>query len=640
MRMTLESSVVLAASAVLLACTPEPEASAPQDASVDTIGDVAPPNDAVAPLETSDVGPDVTQPAGHTCPGGTARGAEGRCRPAQPANRATLTQCADPVLTGTVRHVQAGATGTPDGSKEKPFPTLAEGLAGATPGTTVLLHPGTYAGGATIPTGVALVGRCAAEVTIEGPIGGAAVRTKDTHGVRIEGLRVRAAAVGLQLLGATEVIVRRVRIESTQRGVDLLATSALLESSHVTDTKSDPANPTTLTPGYGVDAHDQSLVVLSAVTIEGAEAAGLTASESDITLAEGTRVRKNRNRNVALQAGTVALVEKAEIDEALPDASGRATGLLALTAGALWVTDTTFKDNAEAAIVLDGGVAAATVQDVTITGGQEGIRVQQRTAKSLVTGATLTAQRGGGLIVVSASATLGPKNTITGTLHLPNGQLGDAIHVVDADDVLVLGNTIIGPEGNGIQVSGSVATLETNAIDDAGEAAVWSQQQSRVTVTGNVVRNATEYGIALVTGTQGKLTGNSIAGVRPGKKSEQDAILVAAGAAALISKNQLPVRTGIKPVAARSAFLIDDPAIPATSTFLGLPAGTAVSIAENVVKLATYGVVTQGLAKRELVGVVAGNDFSGAATATATNLGLAVQKAPTQVAVTVDFGAQ
>jgi hypothetical protein len=64
----------------------------------------------------------------------------------------------DVLAPAVVLHVDAAAVGVPDGSAERPFPTIEEALAQAGSGTQILVAPGQYRQELTIPAGVRLTG--------------------------------------------------------------------------------------------------------------------------------------------------------------------------------------------------------------------------------------------------------------------------------------------------------------------------------------------------------------------------------------------------------------------------------------------------------------------------------------------------
>jgi hypothetical protein len=69
----------------------------------------------------------------------------------------------DSLAPAVVLHVDAAAVEVPDGSAERPFPTIGEALARARSGAHILVAPGQYRQELTIPAGVSLTGRPAPE---------------------------------------------------------------------------------------------------------------------------------------------------------------------------------------------------------------------------------------------------------------------------------------------------------------------------------------------------------------------------------------------------------------------------------------------------------------------------------------------
>ena len=597
-----------------------PEAA---DAASDTL-DAAPPDTA-------------SPPPGRACPAGSSR-TGAHCRPDRSAKRADLDRCEWPKDPGTVLHVEQGATAAgADGSEARPYATLGAAIAQAGYGTTLLMHAGTYDGGIVLPAGVALVGRCAAEVTISGPVDGVAVKVKDVAGVRIEGVTLSGAAVGLLASGAADATIRRVRAAGNQRGIDLRASTALVEASEVSDTAPNPGPDAPIVPGRGIWIGDQSSVVLSAVTVEGSTSTGVTADYSEASLVGGCVVRKNGESNVKIQAGSAGLVEDADVSEAI-DSAGGGVGILVIDAGEVVVRKTKLIGNHRTGIAVEGGELVV-VEDSEIRGGVEGIRLQHRTADTQISKSTLANQVGAGMIALSSLATVGPGNVLQDIAYDPKHYYGDAIQVGASSTVAITANTFLRVAGDGVQVSSSSATIQDNEIEDTGEGGIYVQTASTATVSGNQLRRTTGYGVAVLKGGQARIVGNTFDGVRPGPAGVREGVLVA-GAAALLEQNLYPEPSGIEPSPARAAFLVDGPLAPSSTAFLGLEAGVAVAFFKNVVTSATYGIATQGLAAPGLVVVGDDNDLTGATTKdVAQDLGLSAQTEPKAAFGAVDFGA-
>jgi hypothetical protein len=109
-------------------------------------------------------------------------------------------------------------------AKDLPFKpgkkSLAQVVAEAKAGTTVVLPAGTFPGGLTLPAGVSLRGAGYARTTLDAGSSPAGVAVKGTRGHRIEDLTIRTkGSSGLTAEKAGDVQVRRVRILGGALGV-------------------------------------------------------------------------------------------------------------------------------------------------------------------------------------------------------------------------------------------------------------------------------------------------------------------------------------------------------------------------------------------------------------------------------------
>jgi hypothetical protein len=140
--------------------------------------------------------------------------------------------------TGAIHHVLASATPGGDGSQDTPFATIAEALAVATAGSTILVGAGTYDEPVYLPPGVVLLGVCATETVLtsttptgfaRGVINGADATVRN---VRIEApLRTAIVATPGGTLRVSNVIVRNATGAAflVGEGASLLAETILVD---------------------------------------------------------------------------------------------------------------------------------------------------------------------------------------------------------------------------------------------------------------------------------------------------------------------------------------------------------------------------------------------------------------------------
>lgn len=170
---------------VCLAPCPAPEAPAPPAPPV-----IPCPAGWVAEAEPGLGGNDWCRPvlpeADPGCPAGTFAWLDApHCAPVDDCPAAPFR------TDGDALHVLADAPAGGDGSATRPFRRLGQALAVATPGATVALGPGTYAGAPVDTPDVRLLGRCAADTRVRFDPG-------ESHSIRVEADGVSVAHLTIE----------------------------------------------------------------------------------------------------------------------------------------------------------------------------------------------------------------------------------------------------------------------------------------------------------------------------------------------------------------------------------------------------------------------------------------------------------
>src|SRR5262249_46228686 len=107
-----------------------------------------------------------------------------------------------PVDVGTQRVNAAYAGGNSDGSAARPWTTIADEIAAASPGAIVAIAAGTYAEDVVVGSkAVRLWGRCPEMVEVAGSGNIAAIRIQ-ADGAEVRGLAVRGSGGGVVVTGA------------------------------------------------------------------------------------------------------------------------------------------------------------------------------------------------------------------------------------------------------------------------------------------------------------------------------------------------------------------------------------------------------------------------------------------------------
>lgn len=248
----------------------------------------------------------------------------------------------------TTLHVDPAALPGGDGGRDAPLVTLAEAVAAATPGATILLAPGTHAGGLLIGKSLTLHGHCAADVRIVGlltkpalVIGGAATL------VKLLGLSVIGGVIGVQVVGAAKAELHNVRIRNAMTG-GLFAESAAqvtLRESLIEGTLPTAGGQLW---GYGIMASTAALLTVEASRISANHSAGVVAADWGTTVAltgvliDGTRSQPGDGEGgygvvvttgASLVASRLAVLGNRHIGLAVIGAKSRVTAARLLIAG-------------------------------------------------------------------------------------------------------------------------------------------------------------------------------------------------------------------------------------------------------------------------------------------------------------------
>jgi hypothetical protein len=280
-----------------------------------------------------------------TCPTGEmAIPGQTECRPVAPCQGGPFGATPDEA---TTVYVDASYTGADsDGSKERPWTQIAQGVTGAAPGAAVGVAPGVYAEDVAIYQPVRLYGRCPGEVIITGAgeywtliVLGAAASGAEIHDLTVTG----AYGVAMAVADASDVLVQRAHLYDAQvdgmtvssngdptsvvvedslvetaraTGLFVQAAAATLRRSVVRDVGPDPtglsfgvyAQPC-LPPGCA-PAGDASLVVDRSV-VEGVGPMGVTVLAASLDLS-GSVVRDLRPSTQLDYGGAGVLIDAHE----------------------------------------------------------------------------------------------------------------------------------------------------------------------------------------------------------------------------------------------------------------------------------------------------------------------------------------
>lgn len=191
--------------------------------------------------------------------------------------------------------------GSSDGSKAKPFTTIAGAMAVVGIGGRIVLAAGDYAEPVTVSHDLKIAGRCASMVTVHGDDGDATL-PKVIHAtagsLAIRGITVSGEGVGVYAEGGAVVTLDNVVIQDAKLAGAIAADMAQLSVafSLVRDTRADNFSDfSMLGNGFGISATLGSTVTVTDSALTGNKTAGLHVIDTGTTLTvkdtlvEGTR---------------------------------------------------------------------------------------------------------------------------------------------------------------------------------------------------------------------------------------------------------------------------------------------------------------------------------------------------------------
>ncbi|HEY4121812.1 MAG TPA: right-handed parallel beta-helix repeat-containing protein [Byssovorax sp.] len=320
-----------------------------------------------------------------------------------------------------------------DGSQQHPRKTITAALSIASSGAVVALAAGRYTEAVRVESPVAIVGRCASMVTLDGsdldPIAPSTIYVT-ADGARLSGVTIGGAGAGVIADGAAALALDHVAVTGAL-GVGVHATA----SADVTITSSlvsaIVASATSPKEGLGVLADGGATISIS---------------QSAVLDATGDAVR-------ALGAGTKVTLEDVLIEDTqgLPGFFNEGNGVYADDAATVEAHAVAFVDNRWNGVSLDGA-AHATVADSSFYG--------ELRPGNLGTYAALFAEGGSvatlsGIVVVHHHA---PVQLDSSTLHLEESLVCDNAMEIYSGDLDVTDTTFFDSAFTAINVPASVAT--------------------------------------------------------------------------------------------------------------------------------------------------------------------------------------
>lgn len=147
------------------------------------------------------------------------------------------------------------------------FKTVTEALIAASKGATIAIAAGTYVEGLTVEKPVTLVGRCAAQVTMQSPGGNVSgMITGQAPKVALRGMTFRGFSGGVLVYDGADATIEDVVIEGSIRtGIEVDQSKATVRRSKLIDPVFDVGKGR----AWGISAGGGSQVLAEDVTITG-----------------------------------------------------------------------------------------------------------------------------------------------------------------------------------------------------------------------------------------------------------------------------------------------------------------------------------------------------------------------------------
>ena len=505
------------------------------------------------------------QPVGWSdCPSGFEPDASGwGCRdvvspdPCAGATRAVLgTEACVPIGDCTAAFPPAGATLFVDDSytaaqlDSTHFTTIAGAIAVAIDGDTIAIESGTYAEGIQLTESVAVVGRCAAEVLVDGTVGFVpGVRASGAIDAAVSGVTLVGHLPGVQAKSGAKLTMREVVVEGARdlgffgQGSDTLL---VVEDSVVRGTQTEPSDY-----GFGVNVESGATVEVHGSEIaENSIAAVFVLSSGSTAMVVDSIVRDTLpdfggyfGHGLHTQEGGRIVVERSSVANSrtlggyasgsgsrieLTDSIVRDTqagpggqfghALQADSKAALDVRRSALVDNRFITVFVFDEGSTASFESATLRGTLPGPGDSGGRAISLQEGAQATLDKTAlvdhgeyGLVVggVGTSAEL-VDSLIRGTRRLEGGEYGWGINCADGGHVALAGSTLDDNEEYGLAVGvGSTATVEGSIVrgtrrspfveDDAEEhwrvQGIGVQEASQLGITRSLIEDNTQIGL-------------------------------------------------------------------------------------------------------------------------------------------------
>jgi hypothetical protein len=421
-----------------------------------------------AAQSTSDAGTTSTR----KCGVGTITQTDGSCAPADFAFACAPGFATDPsgygcrdVLpaapcTGATRAVLGQTTCVPVGDCTAPFPpanatlfvspsgptdathftTIGAAVSAAAPGAVIAVDSGTYAESVQIPQSVSIIGKCAANVIIEGNAGALVqgIAVNGANPVTVSGVTIHAFFIGLSIETDGLLTLTHSVLDSNQGvGISMEATNGNLTLDDVVVRNTAGSGE----PGFGINEQDGSMLKITNSEVTGNHDAALRVSASKASVAN------------SVFSNTLPFTA----------AYNYGRGLEAQGGSSVDVTASAFIDNVETGIVLSGSTATFSqivVRDTQpLSNGSFGRAIDAfDNGNFTLDSSTMTDSSDIGIIIVNSTATIS-KSIMQETKLDSSGDFGEGLVVQENANVTLKGSAILQNHEAGITLNSATLSI-------------------------------------------------------------------------------------------------------------------------------------------------------------------------------------
>ncbi len=390
------------------------------------------------------------------------------------------------------------------------FQTITAAVAAAPAGAVVAVAAGTYTESVALTRAITIVGRCAAQVTVEAPPAPA------------------IPAAGFSISGLKGVVVRGMTLHGHKNGVEVLAKGQASIEDVVVDAS--------IGAGIFVEASQASLlrskVSATKLGADGKWGWGLAGGLGSTVNIDDTVIAGGVNAVFAASAGTVVSLHRAVLARQAPSGTNRSCGAIAADGGKITLAQSVVRDvQGDAAVVADAGGTIEVTESIlrgtrvngslarghgvaVLYGGKATVRSSAIVDNESV---SLSAQKMGSSLEITDSVVRGPSEShalVNSSLQVVSDRSGIGLEIVDAAGVKLDGVAILGAWGFGAYVQSS-GTL------DAHHTFIDGTQALKTPGTGGAGGISFAVGLtvnsgATVTLTDSTITGGSLAGIAAG----------------------------------------------------------------------------------------------------------------------------